>query len=157
MSHASSGWLPDYLVPVARLTRYIKWTNAWHRCTNIIAVRCVWRCNIGPRSLPVNTSSERGFVLCCWTCCVVVMFVHHCYAFILCIARYPIAGARAWQALFRPSARLSKGILHKIQNSSRKFSVCVQGSSVDSSMILLCLYIYYRVSIRNWYRNFCLL
>ena len=32
--------------------------------------------------------------------------------------------------------------LHKIQDSSRKFSVCAQGSSVDSSMILLCLYIF---------------
>ena len=43
---------------------------------------------------------------------------------------------------FRPSARSSKGIFHKIQDSSRKFSVCAQGSSVDSSMILLCLYIF---------------
>ena len=37
---------------------------------------------------------------------------------------------------------VSIGILHTIQDSSRKFSVCVQGSSVNSSMILLCSYIF---------------
>ena len=77
------------------------------------------------------------------------------YASIVCIARYPSA-AHARLALFWPSARSSKGILHTIPDSSRKVSVCAQGSNVNSSMILLCLYIY-KVCIRNCYRNFCLL
>ena len=66
------------------------------------------------------------------------------YASIICIARFRSA-ARALDLLclaFRPSAHSSKGISHEIQDSSRKFSVCAQGSSVDSSMILLCLYIF---------------
>ena len=32
-------------------------------------------------------------------------------------------------------ARTSKGILHTIQDSLRRFSVCAQGRSVNSSMI----------------------
>ena len=49
----------------------------------------------------------------------------------------------------RPSARSSKGILHKIQGSKEIFGQA-QGSSVDSSMILLCFFKYiYRVCIRN--------
>ena len=50
--------------------------------------------------------------------------------------------SRAHCLAFRPSGRSSVGILHTIQDSSRKFSVCAQGSSVNSSMILLCLYIF---------------
>ena len=66
------------------------------------------------------------------------------YASILRIARYP-SFARAFSYLcsaFRPSVRSSGCILHTIQDSLMKFSVCAQGSSVNSSMILLCLYIF---------------
>ena len=42
---------------------------------------------------------------------------------------------------------------HTIQDSSRKFSVCAQEINGNSSMILLCLYIF----IRSCNRNFCLL
>ena len=59
------------------------------------------------------------------------------YASILCIARYPSI-ARDLDLLrsaFMPSARSSKGILHTIQDLSRKSSVCAQGSSANSSTV----------------------
>ena len=46
------------------------------------------------------------------------------------------------QPLGQARARVKVSCMHTLQDSSRKFSVCAQGSSVNFSMILLCLYIF---------------